>query len=650
MRRSKIVCTLGPAVDSYEQLKALIEAGMNVARFNMSHGTHSEHEERYHRVRQASGETGHAVGVLVDLQGPKIRLETFAEGPVELVRGDEFTITTEDVPGDKSICGTTYKGLPGDVSKGDQILINDGNVELRVTEVDGQRVKTIVIEGGVISDHKGINLPGTAVNVPALSEKDVEDLRFSLRMGCDMVALSFVRDADDVKDVHKVMDEEGRRVPVIAKVEKPQAVENMADVVAAFDAVMVARGDLAVEYPLERVPMVQKRLIELCRRNAKPVIVATQMMESMITNSRPTRAEASDVANAILDGADAVMLSAESSVGAYPIETVKTMSKIVTAAEEELLAKGLQPLVPGKKPRTQGGSVARAACEIADFLDGKALVAFTQSGDTARRLSRYRAKQPILAFTTDESTRNQLTLSWGVESFLAPFVETTDAMVDHVDAALLKLQRYNEGDIMVITAGSPPVSPARPTWCGCTTWAGRRTADAACSHMTRAAFGRDAGAALSTVTAERSRLILTTTGWCPANECPPGARGSAQCQRERNVLPCAIRRAALFSALKGAKSQSSSTGSTQWTPDSSPSPVRWNVQCSATPSRSTVRRKVSDVRRVIPFTTAVTACAPRSRCTARRGRSWSPVCAQPQSFTPATLAPKASSDSGIAVR
>ncbi|GAA2224601.1 pyruvate kinase [Streptomyces amakusaensis] len=459
MRRSKIVCTLGPAVDSYEQLKTLIEAGMNVARFNMSHGSHGEHEARYHRVRKASADTGRAVGVLADLQGPKIRLETFAEGPVELIRGDEFTITTEDVAGDKSICGTTYKGLPGDVSKGDQILINDGNVELRVVEVVGPRVKTIVVEGGVISDHKGINLPGAAVNVPALSEKDIEDLRFALRMGCDMVALSFVRDAHDIKDVHKVMDEVGIRVPVIAKVEKPQAVAHMEDVVMAFDGVMVARGDLAVEYPLEKVPMVQKRLVELCRRNAKPVIVATQMMESMITNSRPTRAEASDVANAILDGADAVMLSAESSVGAYPIETVKTMSKIVTAAENELMSKGLQPLVAGKKPRTQGGSVARAACEIADFLDGKALVAFTKSGDTARRLSRYRACQPILAFTTEESTRNQLSLSWGVEAFVVPHVANTDAMVDLVDAELHKLQRYNDGDTMIMTAGSPPGVP-----------------------------------------------------------------------------------------------------------------------------------------------------------------------------------------------
>lgn len=459
MRRSKIVCTLGPAVDSYEQLKALIEAGMNVARFNMSHGSHEEHEQRYRRVRQAAEDTGRAVGVLFDLQGPKIRLETFAEGPVELVRGDEFTITAEDVAGDRSICGTTYKGLPGDVVKGDPILINDGNVELKVTSVEGPKVHTIVIEGGVISDHKGINLPGAAVNVPALSEKDIDDLRFALRVGADMIALSFVRDADDVKDVHRVMDEEGLRLPVIAKVEKPQAVANMEDVVLAFDSVMVARGDLAVEYPLEKVPMVQKRLVELCRRNAKPVIVATQMMESMITNSRPTRAEASDVANAILDGADAVMLSAESSVGAYPIETVKTMSKIVVAAEEELLSKGLQPLVPGKKPRTQGGSVARAAAEIADFLDAKALIAFTESGDTARRLSRYRTAQPVVAFTTSEASRNQLALSWGVEAHLAPQVDNTDAMVDLVDAEVVKMGKLKDGDTVVITAGSPPGVP-----------------------------------------------------------------------------------------------------------------------------------------------------------------------------------------------
>ncbi|MCZ2524286.1 pyruvate kinase [Streptomyces sp. HB2AG] len=459
MRRAKIVCTLGPAVDSYDQLKALIEAGMDVARFNMSHGSQPEHEERYRKVRRASEETGRAVGVLADLQGPKIRLGRFAEGPVTVEAGDTFTITTEDVPGDQETCSTTYKGLPGDVKPGDPVLVNDGAVALEVVEVDGPRVRTRVVEGGVLSNNKGINLPGAAVNVPALSEKDKEDLRFALRMGVDMVALSFVRNAADVDDVHAVMDEVGIRRPVIAKIEKPQAVEAMEEIVLAFDGVMVARGDLAVEYPLERVPLVQKKLITLCRRNAKPVIVATQMMESMISSSRPTRAEASDVANAILDGTDAVMLSAESSVGKYPIETVRTMSRIVEAAEEELLSLGLQPLNPGRKPRTQGGSVARAAAELGDFLNAKALVAFTVSGDTARRLCRYRSPIPVLAFTTDAATRAQLALSWGVEAFVAPFVKDTDAMVAQVDHDLTRLGRFEEGDTVIVTAGSPPGTP-----------------------------------------------------------------------------------------------------------------------------------------------------------------------------------------------
>lgn len=456
MRRSKIVCTLGPAVDSHEQLVALIEVGMNVARFNFSHGSHTEHQGRYDRVRAAAKETGRAIGVLADLQGPKIRLETFAEGPVELVRGDEFTITTEDVPGDKTICGTTYKGLPGDVTKGDQILINDGNVELKVTEVEGPRVKTIVIEGGVISDHKGLNLPGVAVSVPALSKKDEDDLRWALRTGADVIALSFVRTGRDIQDVHRIMDEENRRLPVIAKIEKPQAVENIEEIVAAFDAIMIARGDLGVEMPLEQVPIVQKRAIKLAKRNAKPVIVATQMLDSMIDNARPTRAEASDVANAVIDGTDAVMLSGETSVGKHAIETVHTMARIVEAAEEDILAKGLPPLTEHNKPRTQSGAVARAAAEMGDFLGARFLVAFTQSGDTARRLSRYRSPIPLLAFTPDQATRSQLSLTWGVETFLGPYADSTDAMVDQVDELLLKYGRCRKGDTVVITAGSPP--------------------------------------------------------------------------------------------------------------------------------------------------------------------------------------------------
>ncbi|MDJ0344489.1 pyruvate kinase [Streptomyces sp. H10-C2] len=459
MRRAKIVCTLGPATDSYDQIKALVEAGMDVARFNLSHGSYAEHEDRYHRVRKASEETGRSVGVLADLQGPKIRLGRFTEGPVLLERGDEFTITIDDVEGDRQTCGTTYKGLAADVGKGERILVDDGRVTLEVTDVDGPRVHTIVIEGGMVSDNKGLNLPGVAVSVPALSEKDIADLRWALRIGADIIALSFVRSADDVVDVHRIMKEEGRRVPVIAKIEKPQAVENLAEIVDAFDGIMVARGDLGVEMPLEAVPMVQKRAIKLAKRNAKPVIVATQMLDSMIDASRPTRAEASDVANAIMDGTDAVMLSGETSIGKHPVETVKVMGRIVCAAEEEILSSGLPPLTERNKPRTQGGAVARAAAEMGDFLGAKYLVAFTQSGDTVRRLSRYRSPIPLLAFTPEPATRSQLNLTWGVETLLGPMVQTTDEMVDQVDERLLRIGRCKKGDVVVITAGSPPGVP-----------------------------------------------------------------------------------------------------------------------------------------------------------------------------------------------
>ncbi len=457
MRRAKIVCTLGPATNSLEQIHALVEAGMDVARLNLSHGSYTEHEERYHAVRKAVEETGRGVGVLVDLQGPKIRLGTFAEGPVLLERGDEFVITTEDVPGDKHICSTTYKGLPGDVSKGDRILVDDGRVTLEAIAVEGNRIVTMVIEGGVVSDHKGLNLPGVNVSVPALSAKDERDLRWALRLGVDMIALSFVRNARDVEDVHRVMDEVGVRVPVLAKIEKPQAVENLEEIVDAFDGIMIARGDLGVELPLEQVPLVQKRAVWLARRWAKPVIVATQMLDSMISASRPTRAEASDVANAVLDGADALMLSGETSVGKYPIEAVKTMARIINATEEQMLAEGLKPW-PGK-PRTKGGAIGRAAVQVGDFLEAKYLVCFTQSGDTGRRLARYRSPIPILAFTPVPQVRNQLALTWGVETFLGEMVQHTDEMVRQVDHALLELGRCKPGDLIVITAGSPPGTP-----------------------------------------------------------------------------------------------------------------------------------------------------------------------------------------------
>ena len=450
------MCTLGPAVASERKIRELVYAGMDVARLNMSHGSHADHAESYRLVREASDASGHGVGIFADLQGPKIRLETFADGPVVLQRGQRWTITTRNVPGDAVSCGTTYKGLPGDVKPGDPLLIDDGKIRLRVETVDETDVVTEVLVGGPVSNNKGINLPGVAVSVPALSEKDIEDLRFALALSVDFVALSFVRSAADAADVRKIMDEEGVHVPVIAKIEKPQAIDNIDEIVDAFDGLMVARGDLGVECPLEDVPFLQKRLIEKARRNAKPVIVATQMLESMITNPAPTRAEASDVANAVLDGADAVMLSGETSVGAHPIDAVAVMARIIESTEDHELG---QMAAINWEPKTRGGVIAKAAAEVAMRVGAKYLVAFTQSGDSARRLARYRGPIPILAFTPEASTRSQLAMTWGVETFKTVAVEHTDEMVRQVDEQLLKIGRVDEGDLVVIIAGSPPGIP-----------------------------------------------------------------------------------------------------------------------------------------------------------------------------------------------
>ena len=456
MRRAKIVCTLGPAVESPEKVRELIAAGMNMALLNLSHGGYGEHQHRLDQVRAAAAEAGVPIAILVDLQGPKIRLARFKDGPHDLARGDVFTITTDEVEGTKERVGTTYKGLPGDCKAGDRILIDDGKVTVEVTAVKGNDVVTKVIEPGAVSNNKGINLPGVAVSVPALSEKDMDDLRWGLKAGADFIALSFVRNADDIKDVHRIMDEEGIRVPVIAKIEKPQAVDNLVSIVDAFDGIMVARGDLGVELPIEDVPLVQKRCVELARDAAKPVIVATQMLDSMITNSRPTRAEATDCANAVLDGADALMLSGETSVGEFAIEAVQTMSRIIQRTEEG----GLERIRPLKhEPRTKGGAITKAAVEVGAIVGAKFLVAFTQSGDSARRMSRLRSPIPILALTPDRGTYNRLALSWGVEPMITPVVSHTDEMVKQVDGLLLESKRTTIGDNVIIVAGSPPGIP-----------------------------------------------------------------------------------------------------------------------------------------------------------------------------------------------
>ena len=426
-------------------VRALVDAGMDVARLNFSHGDHADHVLAYESVRKASDSTGRAVGILADLQGPKIRLGRFAEGKTVWANGETVRITVEDCEGNHDRVSTTYKNLAQDAKQGDRLLVDDGKVALIVERIDGNDVVCAVTEGGPVSNNKGLSLPGMAVSVPALSTKDIEDLEFALTLGVDMVALSFVRSPDDVELVHQVMDRVGRRVP--------EAVTNLEAIIEAFDAVMVARGDLGVELPLEEVPLVQKRAIQVAREHAKPVIVATQMLESMIGNSRPTRAEASDVANAVLDGADAVMLSGETSVGKFPVEAVRTMARIITRVEQDTSV-AAPPL--SHTPRTKAGVISYAARDIGERLDARALVAFTSSGDTVRRLARLHSPLPLLAFVTVPELRSRLALTWGTETFIVPATDSTDDMIRQVDQALLALARYQRGDLVIIVAGAPP--------------------------------------------------------------------------------------------------------------------------------------------------------------------------------------------------
>jgi pyruvate kinase len=446
------VCTLGPACDTLDKVIELIDAGMNVARLNMSHGDHLQHMRRLKLVRDAAHQAGRPVGVFADLQGPKIRLAKFENDSAILVNGARFTITTDDILGTVERCGTTLKTLTQDVKPGDQVLIDDGRIHLRAIEVTETDVITEVIVGGKVSNNKGINLPGVAVSVPALSEKDEQDLRWALRHGIDMVALSFVRSASDYDRVREIMDSEDRHVPVIAKIEKPQAVENLHEIIDTFDAIMVARGDLGVELPPEQVPSVQKRIIEEARKWAKPVIVATQMLESMISAPQPTRAETSDVANAILDGADAVMLSGETAMGEFPIEAVNVMRRIINYTEEQ----GLDNIRRiAWDPHTHSGIISKSAVEIAQRVGAKYLAAFTVSGDTPIRLARLRPDVPIMAFTPKPRTAQELTLCWGVQAYVTPEFTSTEAMVQSVQDALMETRWANAGDLIVIVAGNP---------------------------------------------------------------------------------------------------------------------------------------------------------------------------------------------------
>jgi pyruvate kinase len=457
-RRAKIVCTLGPATGDSGSIRELVAAGMDVARLNLSHGSHEEHAERYRLVREASDSVGRAVGVLADLTGPKIRLGDFADGSVAWRLGQQVTITTDKVLGDAGRVSTNYLNLTDDVQVGDLLLVDDGNVALVAREVSGSEVLCEVTVGGTVSNRKGLSLPHTDMSVPAMTDKDWDDLRFALSLRVDMVAMSFVRSAQDATAVREFLDAAAAPVMMIAKIEKPQAVDALPDIVAAFDAIMLARGDLGVETPLERVPLVQRRAVRLAREAGKPVIVATQMFESMITHARPTRAEVSDVATAIVDGADAVMLSAETSVGAYPILAVATMSRVISAAEEDPERRGSSLEATSV---TASSVLARAATDVANYTGARVLAAFTQTGASARRLARERPDVPIVAFTPDPLVRSQLSLTWGVETYIVPDVATSEEMVRQVDESLLLSGRADLGDLIVIVSGPPNAGHSR---------------------------------------------------------------------------------------------------------------------------------------------------------------------------------------------
>ncbi|MBI5876593.1 MAG: pyruvate kinase [Chloroflexi bacterium] len=456
-RKTKIVATLGPASRSEEQIAALIGAGVDIVRLNFSHGTHDDHGEVITRVRRVAERLGRPVGIMQDLQGPKIRVGKLAGGqPVQLENGTTLTITTRDVVGSGALVSTTYQGLPSDVKAGDRILLDDGNLELRVEAVRADEVTTTVIQGGLLGEHKGINLPGVDVSAPALSQKDRDDLAFGLQNGVDYVAMSFVRRGEDVLGAKSLIRALcGADVPVIAKLEKPQALDNLRDILEAADGVMVARGDLGVELSPQEVPIAQKRIIAAANMRGRLVITATQMLESMIENPRPTRAEASDVANAIFDGTDAVMLSGETATGAFPVQAVSMMATIAMEAERNLDRWGRwrdNSVVTSDDAR----AIASAAVELSLERDVKAILAFTRSGRTARLLSKERPACPIYAFSPDAVVVRRMALMWGVYPRQTPFVSTSEAMFETADETVLAHGLAERGD-PVVFVGSMPV-------------------------------------------------------------------------------------------------------------------------------------------------------------------------------------------------
>jgi pyruvate kinase len=452
--RAKIVCTLGPASSTPERIGELIDAGMNVARLNFSHGSHDDHARMLQIVRAEADRRGKAVAALLDLQGPKIRIGKLASGQIELKAGRELTITTDDVLGEADRVSTTYQGLPRDVKPGDQILLDDGYLALAVTAVVGHEVRTIVVTGGILRNNKGINLPGVEVSAPALSEKDRIDIGFALRHGVDYVALSFVRRPEDVLEAKRLLTADQVAIPVIAKIEKPQALERLGEIIDAADGIMVARGDLGVELGPEKVPLWQKRIIEETNKRGKIVITATQMLESMISQPRPTRAEASDVANAVLDATDALMLSGETASGKYPVEAVRTMARIIEEIERSAYYRA-NVEIPDLQLEVPANAIAHAAMTAARAMKLRTIVTVSESGGAARLVSEYRPDSNIVCLTTNEVSFRRLALTWGVTPVLISPAATTEELVDRVEATLIERNLAQPGENVLITMAVP---------------------------------------------------------------------------------------------------------------------------------------------------------------------------------------------------
>ncbi|MGI6357721.1 MAG: pyruvate kinase [Bacillota bacterium] len=455
MRHTKIVATIGPASDHPAMLRQLVAAGVDVARLNLSHGVHEEHRQRFQRIRAAAQEVGKFVPIIWDTKGPEIRLGVFAAGKVELRSGQLFALWIDDRPGDQQGVSVSYRALPEELAVGDRVLVDDGLLEMQVEAIDPEQVTCRVLVGGTLSNRKGVNIPGRSLNLPALSDQDRADIRLGVELGCDYIAQSFVRSAADILVLRKLLEELGENIPIIAKIENRQGVENMAEILKVADGVMVARGDMGVEIPTEEVPLIQKEMIAACNRLGKPVITATQMLDSMIRAPRPTRAEASDVANAILDGTDAVMLSGETASGKYPLEAVRTMARIAMRAEQAL--QHAEILRQRRMPRSPSvtDAISHATVQAATDLGAKAIITSTQSGSTARMVSRYRPQAPVLAFTYSEQVARRLNLSWGVHPMLGERTQNTDQMVNAAIARALDLTMIKNGDLIVLTAGVP---------------------------------------------------------------------------------------------------------------------------------------------------------------------------------------------------